>query len=152
MVDKTSDSDVISSTDHSEAGVPVQSMDEKKVAARPNNNRRVSEWEALQIAAAGDIDTIDREIAEVEADLQQMNIRSTWYKPQLKLSDPRYFTWLLVGKLIFKPHSKILLTYPGFASMGGLLSGIDQSLISGANLFMPTGKHFNPLGLSALFD
>ncbi|KFX89388.1 hypothetical protein O988_08646 [Pseudogymnoascus sp. VKM F-3808] len=35
--------------------------------------------------------------------------------------DPKHFTWLIVV----------------FASMGGLLFGLDQSLISGANLFMP---------------
>ncbi|PNP45253.1 hypothetical protein TGAM01_v209122 [Trichoderma gamsii] len=39
----------------------------------------------------------------------------------IKFRDPRHFTWLLVA----------------FASMGGLLSGLDQSLISGANLFLP---------------
>ena len=31
----------------------------------------------------------------------------------------------------------------GFASMGGLLSGIDQSLISGANLYMPKALHLD---------
>lgn len=40
---------------------------------------------------------------------------------QVQFNDPRHFTWLLVA----------------FASMGGLLSGLDQSLISGANLFLP---------------
>lgn len=30
-----------------------------------------------------------------------------------------------------------------FASMGGLLSGIDQSLISGANLYMPQSLHLD---------
>lgn len=100
-------------------------VDEKALAPkRPTPQRQVSEWEAIQIVAAGDNDAIDREIALVEADLQAMNIRSTWYKPQLKMKDPRHFTWLLVG----------------FASMGGLLSGVDQSLISGANLYMPTCK------------
>ncbi|KAF6845525.1 sugar transporter [Colletotrichum musicola] len=39
----------------------------------------------------------------------------------LEFSNPKYFTWLIVA----------------FASMGGLLSGLDQSLISGANLFLP---------------
>lgn len=39
----------------------------------------------------------------------------------IEFSNPRYFTFLLVA----------------FASMGGLLSGLDQSLISGANLFLP---------------
>jgi hypothetical protein len=115
--------DAISSSEHSGDGLPRETVNEKNISmpARPKANRATSEWEALQIAEAGDLDTIDREVAEIEADLQAMNIRSTWYKPQLKLSDPRYFTWLLVS----------------FASMGGLLSGIDQSLISGANLYMP---------------
>lgn len=39
----------------------------------------------------------------------------------LQFKDPRHFTWVIVA----------------FASMGGLLSGLDQSLISGANLFLP---------------
>ncbi|KAL0258134.1 fructose symporter [Diplodia seriata] len=39
----------------------------------------------------------------------------------LEFKNPKHFTWLLVT----------------FASMGGLLSGLDQSLISGANLFLP---------------
>ncbi|KND90841.1 Inositol transporter 1 [Tolypocladium ophioglossoides CBS 100239] len=45
----------------------------------------------------------------------------------LEFKDPRHFTWLFVV----------------FASMGGLLSGLDQSLISGANLYLP-----KDLGLS----
>lgn len=39
----------------------------------------------------------------------------------VQFKNPKHFTWLLVA----------------FASMGGLLSGLDQSLISGANLFLP---------------
>lgn len=121
------DKDLVSSTEPSEVNVPVKAVDEKNVAVpakRPQPSRGLSEWEAIQIAAAGDTDTIDREIGEIEASLQAMNIKSTWFKPQLRLSNPKYFTWLLVG----------------FASMGGLLSGVDQSLISGANLYMPTCK------------
>lgn len=45
----------------------------------------------------------------------------------ITFKNPKHFTWLLVA----------------FASMGGLLSGLDQSLISGANLFLP-----GDLGLS----
>ncbi|KAB8437409.1 hypothetical protein FH972_025087 [Carpinus fangiana] len=45
----------------------------------------------------------------------------------IEFKNPKHFTWLLVA----------------FASMGGLLSGLDQSLISGANLFLP-----NDLGLT----
>ncbi|TVY92464.1 Proton myo-inositol cotransporter [Lachnellula willkommii] len=140
---KLSEVDASSSPDHIETESSPKKvtlisddMDEKHVAkpqTRRNNStysssgRQVSEWEALQIVAAGDLETIDREIDEIDASLQQMNIQSTWYKPQLRLKDPKYFNWLLVG----------------FASMGGLLSGIDQSLISGANLFMPTSLHLN---------
>lgn len=117
--------DAISSTEnsHVEAASPVATPASKKVTLHsekqdvgekdighvkpkgPSRNnsvysssgRKVSEWEALQMVAAGDYDTINREIDAVEADLVAMNIQSTWYKPQLKLSDPRYFTWLLVG-------------------------------------------------------
>lgn len=47
---------------------------------------------------------------------------------QLSFKDPKHFTWVMAA----------------FASMGGLLFGLDQSLISGANLFLPVD-----LGLSA---
>lgn len=40
---------------------------------------------------------------------------------EINHKDPRHFTWFMVA----------------FASMGGLLFGLDQSIISGANLFMP---------------
>ncbi|RDA95475.1 hypothetical protein CP533_5398 [Ophiocordyceps camponoti-saundersi (nom. inval.)] len=45
----------------------------------------------------------------------------------LSFENPRHFTWLLVA----------------FASMGGLLSGLDQSLISGANLYLPKDLHLS---------
>ena len=100
---KSSDSDMISSTGHSEAGMPTKEINEKDVALNQGNDhnlskpRRLSEWEALQIVAAGDNETIDREVNEIDADLQAMDIKSTWFKPQLRLKDPRHFTWLLVG-------------------------------------------------------
>lgn len=60
--------------------------------------RRVSEWEALQIAQAGDLGTINAEVEEIEAELQQINLKSTWYKPLLTFRDPKKFNYLLVGK------------------------------------------------------
>jgi hypothetical protein len=155
---KISDVDAISSPDHSESDLPPKKVtlasdhqdasDEKrhgpqrKDSVYSSSGRRVSEWEALQIVAAGDLETIDREIDEIEASLQQMSIQSTWYKPQLRLKDPRYFTWLLVSKFSLACFQRRVCTdsRAGFASMGGLLSGIDQSLISGANLYMPACK------------
>lgn len=108
---KSSDSDIISSAGHSEAGVPTKDINEKDVAFNQGNDhnlskpRRLSEWEALQIVAAGDNETIDREVNEIDADLQAMDIKSTWCKPQLRLKDPRHFTWLLVGMFFYPPTS-----------------------------------------------
>jgi hypothetical protein len=76
------------------------------------------EFEALQIAKAGGWE-IEALIVEMEEKLQaegdKRGILDIHYK------DPKYFTWSLII----------------FASMGGLLSGLDQSLISGANLYLP---------------
>jgi sugar porter (SP) family MFS transporter len=95
----------------------------KPSPTQPRQNseyRRMSEVEAFKIAKehGGQVQT---EIAELEKELQATSRPSKWYRYELSFSNPSHFTWLLVG----------------FASMGGLLSGLDQSLISGANLFMP---------------
>ncbi|OXV07653.1 hypothetical protein Egran_04583 [Elaphomyces granulatus] len=69
--------------------------------------------------------------AAMDAELQQLEERlSTRKKPrrEVTFANPAVFTYVLVG----------------FASIGGLLSGLDQSLISGANLYMP-----NDLNLSS---
>lgn len=84
-----------------------------------------SELETLEIAQANDHD-INNFIGEMEEQLEESGGLKTGFF-QIKFKDPRHFTWLLVA----------------FASMGGLLSGLDQSLISGANLFLP-----KDLGLS----
>ena len=63
---------------------------------------------------------IDDEIKLLEEELAANPVRHGLLNPKIGVT-PGHFTWLLVG----------------FASMGGLLSGIDQSLISGANLYMP---------------
>ncbi|RDW67630.1 fructose transporter 1 [Coleophoma cylindrospora] len=97
----------------------------EKVYSR--SGRQLSEWEAIQIAAAGDIETINAELDELEVELQNRPKSNRWYNYELQFKDPRHFTWLLVF----------------FASMGGLLSGVDQSLISGANLAMPSSLHLD---------
>ncbi|CAG9984215.1 unnamed protein product [Clonostachys byssicola] len=83
------------------------------------------EVEALEVARAGGAQ-VDDFINEMEAELEAAGGLKTGFF-QLNFDNPKYFTWLLVA----------------FASMGGLLSGLDQSLISGANLYLP-----NDLGLS----
>jgi hypothetical protein len=89
----------ISSTEHSmkdsEKAIPPAAQRNQSVYS--NAGRRLSEWEALQIVAAGDLETINAEVDAIEVDLQAMDIKSTWYKPLLQFSDPKYFTWLLVG-------------------------------------------------------
>lgn len=68
--------------------------------------------------------------ASMDVELQQLKQGfSQLGNPQFKvvLSSPAVFTYILVA----------------FALLGGLLSGLDQSLISGANLFMPTDLHLS---------
>lgn len=94
--------------------------------AYSTSGRRLSEWDAIKIAKQGGVE-IDEEIAELDAELMANPIKKSWTNPEIKFADPRHFTWLLVA----------------FASMGGLLSGIDQSLISGANLYMPASLNLD---------
>lgn len=77
-----------------------------------------SKAEALDIAHAGGWEA-DALIEDLEKQLQARGDKKGFF--DLEFNNPKYFTYLLVA----------------FASMGGLLSGLDQSLISGANLFLP---------------
>ncbi|KAL2672883.1 hypothetical protein Neosp_013599 [[Neocosmospora] mangrovei] len=83
------------------------------------------ELEALEVARAGGHE-VDDLVDEMERQLEAAGGLKTGFF-QLNFANPKHFTWLLVA----------------FASMGGLLSGLDQSLISGANLYLPVD-----LGLS----
>ncbi|KAI0015384.1 sugar transporter-domain-containing protein [Xylariomycetidae sp. FL0641] len=85
----------------------------------------LNEKDALAVASAGgwEVDTL---IANMEQELEEAGgMQNGMF--DLDFKDKKYFTWMIVA----------------FASMGGLLSGLDQSLISGANLFLP-----KDLGLS----
>ncbi|KAL7951298.1 general substrate transporter [Trichoderma barbatum] len=72
------------------------------------------------VSTAPDTQDVNALIDDMERQLDASGGLETGFF-QVQFSDPRHFTWLLVA----------------FASMGGLLSGLDQSLISGANLFLP---------------
>lgn len=64
-------------------------------------------------------------IEEMESELQRTGQhRGGMFEVSYK--NPKHFTWMMVA----------------FASMGGLLFGLDQSLISGANLFLPDDLGF----------
>ncbi|PSR90338.1 major facilitator superfamily transporter sugar [Coniella lustricola] len=84
-----------------------------------NNIPAMDEKQALAVANAGGYE-IDAFINEMEEELAAAGGLKTGFF-HLQFKDPRHFTWVIVA----------------FASMGGLLSGLDQSLISGANLYLP---------------
>lgn len=77
-----------------------------------------SKKEAMEIAHAGGWEA-DALIESLEKERIEQDGKKGLF--DLEFDNPKHFTWLLVA----------------FASMGGLLSGLDQSLISGANLFLP---------------
>ncbi|KAF2860850.1 hypothetical protein K470DRAFT_216371 [Piedraia hortae CBS 480.64] len=81
--------------------------------------------EAFAIANEGGWET-DALIASLDQQLEHDPPKKSIF--QLSFKNPKYFTWLIVA----------------FASMGGLLSGLDQSLISGANLFLPEDLGLTP--------
>ncbi|KAL2139473.1 hypothetical protein VTI28DRAFT_5113 [Corynascus sepedonium] len=77
-----------------------------------------------QASSEWDAEEVDALVHELEAELAAEASRNGKVKKgllELEFRDPRHFTWVLVA----------------FASMGGLLSGLDQSVISGANLYLP---------------
>ncbi|KAG6018872.1 hypothetical protein E4U41_003524 [Claviceps citrina] len=85
-----------------------------------------AEAEALEIARGGG-QQVDTFIEEMEQELAAAGGLDKGFF-NIEFKDPRHFTWLLVA----------------FASMGGLLSGLDQSLISGANLYLPKDLNLDP--------
>lgn len=89
-------------------------------------SRRMSGTEAMQMVK-NDASAVDDEIADFEQQLIDNLVHAPFMNPNVTLKDPRHFTWLLVA----------------FASMGGMLSGLDQSVISGALLYMPRDLHLN---------
>jgi hypothetical protein len=79
----------------------------------------LKEKDAVAVAQAGS-GVVDSLMLEMEQELAAAGGLSKGFF-DLEFSNPKHFTWVIVV----------------FASMGGLLSGLDQSLISGANLYLP---------------
>lgn len=94
------------------------SSSEIEDAIRSGSIPKMSKSEAMQIAHIGGWEA-DAVIEQLEKELVARGDKKGMF--DLEFKNPKHFTWLLVA----------------FASMGGLLSGLDQSLISGANLFLP---------------
>lgn len=89
---------------------------EISVAPPSDYNAPKAKTEQLENARGWESDNL---IHDLEKELEQSDYKRGIF--DLEFKNPKHFTWLLVA----------------FASMGGLLSGLDQSLISGANLFLP---------------
>ncbi|EGU72941.1 MFS transporter, SP family, major inositol transporter [Fusarium oxysporum f. sp. raphani 54005] len=94
-------------------------VDREKDEIQKAMGHEKAEFEALEVARHGGRE-IDELIDDMERQLDESGGLNKGFF-QIQFANPKHFTWLLVA----------------FASMGGLLSGLDQSLISGANLFLP---------------
>ena len=83
-----------------------------------------SEEEALRIAKE-EHEVADHFIIQMEQELEATGQKKSFM--QISFKNPKHFTWVMIA----------------FASMGGMLFGLDQSLISGANLFLPDDLGFS---------
>ncbi|KAI5252818.1 putative sugar transporter [Aureobasidium subglaciale] len=99
--------------------------DQMEDAVRSGSVPHVNTSEAVDIAKQGgwEVDALMTEMQN-EIDAQGGDHNGHF---DLEFANPKYFTFLIVA----------------FASMGGMLSGLDQSLISGANLFLPEDLGLN---------
>jgi|SRR5690242_10765626 len=93
-----------------------------EIAVAPPSDYNAPKAKAEQLENARGWES-DNLIHDLEKELEQSGYKKGFL--ELEFKNTKHFTWLLVA----------------FASMGGLLSGLDQSLISGANLFLPKDLH-----------
>ena len=102
---------------HTEATLPNNEKDSEIQLAPPQDySAPKAKTEQLEDARGWESENL---IQELDKQLEQSGYKKGFF--DLEFKNPKHFTWMLVA----------------FASMGGLLSGLDQSLISGANLTLP---------------
>jgi sugar porter (SP) family MFS transporter len=94
----------------------TEKADNIQVAPTPDYSAPKAKTEQLEDARGWESENL---IQDLEKELEQANYKKGFFDTEFK--NPKHFTWMIVA----------------FASMGGLLSGLDQSLISGANLTLP---------------
>ncbi|KAJ5130561.1 uncharacterized protein N7515_006600 [Penicillium bovifimosum] len=102
--------------------------DLKDVEAPQNLHNEEKDAVAFEMDDVADQKLQNEREAAMDFELQQLEeqvhvLRKSRF--EMTLTDPAKFTWILVA----------------FASMGGMLSGLDQSLISGANLYLLVDLH-----------
>lgn len=106
----------------------AEHIDSPQLTNVPDATKESELLEVIKIEHRQDVLNFVHELeAEIQRSEEANGSRRRSDTFQLSFKNPKYFTWVMAA----------------FASMGGLLFGLDQSLISGANLFMPTA-----LGLS----
>ncbi|KAG9185744.1 plastidic glucose transporter 4 [Alternaria panax] len=112
------DTKVVEMHDTSSPQQPMQNekVDNIQVAPTPDYSAPKAKTEQLEDARGWESENL---IQDLEKELEQSNYKKGFLDIEFK--NPKHFTWMIVA----------------FASMGGLLSGLDQSLISGANLTLP---------------
>ncbi|KAL1792362.1 hypothetical protein ACET3X_008869 [Alternaria dauci] len=112
------DTKVVEMHDTSSPQQPMQNekFDNIAVAPTPDYSAPKAKTEQLEDARGWESENL---IQDLEKELEQANYKKGFLDIEFK--NPKHFTWMIVA----------------FASMGGLLSGLDQSLISGANLTLP---------------
>jgi len=110
---------------HSASGSSEKDIDDIKHAEHHHEPSTVasSEAEALRVAKEQQVH-VDQFIERMEQELEVAG--QTKKFSGIVFKNPKHFTWVMVV----------------FASMGGILFGLDQSLISGANLFLPDDLGF----------
>lgn len=116
MDEKDTKVEMAQPTQHTESTKPQhQAQPEIQVAPPPYSGPK-AKTEQLEDARGWESENL---IQDLDKQLEQANYKKGFL--DLEFKNPKHFTWMLVA----------------FASMGGLLSGLDQSLISGANLTLP---------------
>ena len=114
------DTKMVEETSSPQHTLQTEKADHIQVAPTPDYSAPKAKTEQLEDARGWESENL---IQDLEKELEQANYKKGFFDIEFK--NPKHFTWLLVA----------------FASMGGLLSGLDQSLISGANLFLPGDLH-----------
>ncbi|KAF2687575.1 hypothetical protein K458DRAFT_415789 [Lentithecium fluviatile CBS 122367] len=102
--------------DEKEIETSEQARSEIQAAPPPAYDAPKTKVEQLENARGWESENL---IHDLERKMEQSGYKRGIF--DLEFKNPKHFTWILVA----------------FASMGGLLSGLDQSLISGANLTLP---------------
>ncbi|KAI4632029.1 uncharacterized protein J4E87_001499 [Alternaria ethzedia] len=114
------DTKMVEETSSPQHTLQTEKADNIQVAPTPDYSAPKAKTEQLEDARGWESENL---IQDLEKELEQANYKKGFFDIEFK--NPKHFTWMIVA----------------FASMGGLLSGLDQSLISGANLTLPDDLH-----------